>query len=111
MTKQARRAVGRAGTVAAGAIAAIAMALPLAGTASAAQYDMHASMQTQIIVKATSGHIAQARHDVADAGGHVVTGRPVANGFYAQVPVMAVAGLRHAPGIASVAIVGPVIVH
>ena len=114
MTKQARRSVGRTRTavrVAAGAIAAAALALPLAGTASAANYDRHASMQTQIIVKATSGHLAQARRDVAVAGGHLVSGHPITNGFYAQVPVMAVAGLRHAPGIASVVITGHAIVN
>ena len=116
MTKQARRSVRHFGTVAAGAsaaaaLAAVAMALPLAGTASAATYDRHASMQTKIIVKATSGHLAQARRDVAIAGGRIISGRPVVNGFNAQVPVKAVASIRHAPGVASVVIVGQVIVN
>jgi hypothetical protein len=106
-----RRTIGRARLIAATAITACAMALPLSGTAAAAERDQHASMQTQIIVKATSGHLVQAHRDVTAAGGHVVSGRPVANGFYAQVPVMAVASLRHAPGIASVVITGHPIVN
>jgi hypothetical protein len=114
MAKQARRSAGRtgrAGRVAAAAIAAFAMALPLTGTAAAAEHDRHASVQTVITVKATPGHLVQARHDVVVAGGHVVSGKAITNGFYAQVPVMAVVSLRHAPGIASVVTIGRAIVN
>jgi hypothetical protein len=111
MTKQAGRSAGRARLVAAATLTACTMALPLGGTAAAAVRDQHASMQTQIIVKATTGHLVQAHRDVIAAGGRVVSGRPVANGFYAQLSVMAVVSLRHAPGIASVVITGRPIVN
>jgi hypothetical protein len=119
MTKQARRSVGRAGKAgraagarAAGAmIAAFVVVLPLSGVAAAAEHDRHASMQTEIIVRATAGQLVLAHRDVIAAGGHVVSGRPVANGFHAQVPVSAVAGIRHARGISSVVVVGEVIVN
>jgi hypothetical protein len=107
--KQPRRAIGRAGLFAAATITACAMAL--GGTATAAERDQHASMQTQIIVKATPGHLVQAHRDVVAVGGRAVTGRPITNGFFAQVPVMAVASLRHAPGIVSIVITGSTIVY
>jgi hypothetical protein len=114
MPKQARRSVGRTGIVAraaGAAIAAFAMALSVAGSAAAAEHDRHASVQTVITVKATPGHLVQARHDVVLAGGRVVGGKAITNGFYAQVPVMAVVSLRHAPGIASVVAIGRAIVN
>jgi len=110
MTKQARQRLGAA--AAAVGVAMAAAVLPLAGTAVAAAHDRHASMQTEVMIKAKSGQLVLARHDVTWVGGRLVTvgsGRPVANGFYAQIPVTAVASLRHAPGIASVVIVGSAI--
>jgi hypothetical protein len=107
MTKQARQRLGAA--AAAVGVATATALLPLAGTAAAATYDRHASMQTEVVVKAKSGQLVLARRDVTWVGGHLVSGRPVANGFYAQIPVTAVASLRHAAGIASVVTVGSAI--
>jgi hypothetical protein len=107
MTKQARQRLGA--TAAAVGVAMGAAVLPLAGTAAAAVRDRHASMQTEVMVKAKSGQLAVARHDVSLVGGRLISERPVANGFYAQIPVTAVASLRHAPGIASVVTVGSAI--
>ena len=110
VTKQARSRVGATAAAVGIAVAAVATAvLPLAGTAAAAAYDRHASMQTEVMVKAQSGQLVLARHDVTWVGGRVVSGRAVTNGFLAQIPVTAVASLRHAPGVASVTIVGSAI--
>ncbi|HTC68066.1 MAG TPA: hypothetical protein VK662_00735 [Acidothermaceae bacterium] len=110
MTKQARQRLGASAAAVGVAVVAVAAAvLPFAGTAAAATYDRHASMQTEVIVKAQSGRLVLARHDVIWVGGRVLSGHPVTNGFYAQIPVTAVASLRHAPGVASVTVVGSAI--
>jgi hypothetical protein len=110
MTKPARQRLGATAAAVGVAVAAVGAAvLPLAGTATAAVRDRHASMQTEVMIKAKSGQLAVARHDVSLVGGRVLSERPVANGFYAQIPVTAVASLRHAPGIASVVTVGSAI--
>jgi hypothetical protein len=113
MTKRARQRLGATAAAAGIAVAAVAAGvLPLAGTAAAAEHGRHASMQTEVMVKAQAGQLVLARHDVTWVGGHLVSGisgHPVANGFYAQIPVTAVANLRHAPGIATVVIIGSTI--
>src|SRR5664279_1582815 len=99
----------QAGRIALTGIAAVAMTMPLVAGASAASYDRHEVARTQITVRATAGHLALARTDVLRAGGRLVRLAPAINGFVAQVPITAVPGLRKAPGIASIVILGPLI--
>jgi hypothetical protein len=91
------------------AAAAVAITLPLTGTASAMTLDRHEVARTFVTVVATTGHLAVARTDVMHAGGQVTRWVPSINGFVAQVPVTAVVGLRTAPGIASVSLQGDLI--
>ncbi len=75
----------------------------------ATTYDRHEVARTAVTVRATTGHVVMARNDVIRAGGQVTQWLPAINGFVAQVPVTSVAGLRKAPGIASVTVQGPLI--
>jgi hypothetical protein len=102
MSRQARR-------IALAGVAAVAMTVPLVGSASAMSYDRHEVARTQVAVRATAGHLGLARTDVLRAGGQVVRWVPAINGFVAQVPITTVLGLRSAPGIASVVLVGALI--
>jgi hypothetical protein len=95
--------------IALAAAAAVAITVPLTGTASAVSFDRHQVARTAITVRATSGHLALARHDVMQAGGQIVRWLPSINGFVAQVPVTSVVSLRSAPGIASVSVLGALI--
>ena len=98
-----------ASRIALAAAAAVAMTLPLTGTASAMSYDRHEVARTAVTVRATTGHLALARKDVMQAGGQVVRWLPSINGFVAQVPITAVGGLRSAPGIAGLTVQGALI--
>jgi hypothetical protein len=98
-----------ASRIALAAAAAVAITLPLTGTASARSYDRHEVPRTAVMVQATPGHLVAARGDVLRAGGQVVRWLPAMNGFVAQVPVTAVAGLRTAYDIASVSLQGTLI--
>jgi hypothetical protein len=107
MSRQARR-------IALAGVAAVVMTVPLVGSASAvgsvsASYDRHEVARTQVTVRATPGHLAIARRDVLHAGGQVLRWQPAVNGFVAQVPVTALDGLRSAPGIASINVLGALI--
>ncbi|HEY5049437.1 MAG TPA: hypothetical protein VII50_00950 [Acidothermaceae bacterium] len=99
----------QASRIALAAAATVAITLPLTGTASAMSYDRHVVARTAVTVKATPGHLALARKDVLQAGGQVVRWLPTSNGFVAQVPITAVVGLKSAPGIASVSVLGALI--
>jgi hypothetical protein len=98
-----------ASRIALAAAATVAITLPLTGTASAMSFDRHEVARTQVIVRATPGHLAIARRDVLHVGGQVLRRLPAVNGFIAQVPVTAVVGLSSAPGIASVHVLGALI--
>jgi hypothetical protein len=99
----------QASRIALAAAAAATITVPLTGTASAMSYDRHQVARTAITVRATSGHLALARHDVMEAGGQILRWLPSINGFVAQVPVTSVVGLRSAPGISSVSVLGALI--
>jgi hypothetical protein len=99
----------QASRIALAAAATVAITVPLTGTAFAMSYDRHEVARTAVTVRATSGHLALARHDVMQAGGQIVRWLPAINGFVAQVPVTAVIGLRSAPGIAGISVQGALI--
>jgi hypothetical protein len=99
------RAVRR-GRTALGLLAAVALLLPLSGTAQAADPNRHTGVEALVVVRATSGHVAQARADVAHLGGSIGAALPKINGFRARISLHMMSRLQHAPGIAGVTQVG-----
>jgi len=91
---------------ASGVLAAVVLVLPLSGTAEAANRDRHAGAEAVVVVRATSGHIVQARADVVHLGGNVGASLPKINGFQARIPLRVMSRLQRSPGIAGVALVG-----
>jgi serine protease AprX len=103
--------VGRYRQVTTAMFAAVALALPVSGTALATGAAHHVGSATAVIVRANSGQLAQARHDVTEIGGRVGAPLSIINGFTAQIPAAALAALQHAPGIASVVLDGSAVVE
>jgi len=103
--------VGRYRQVTTAMFAAVALALPVSGTALATGAAHHVGSATAVIVRANSGQLTQARHDVTEIGGRVGAPLSIINGFTAQIPAAALAALQHAPGIASVALDGSAVVE
>lgn len=89
-----------------GMLAAVSLVLPLSGTALAADPNRHTGVEATVVVRATSGHIAQARADVVHLGGNVGASLPKINGFQARIPLRVMSRLQHSPGIATVTQVG-----
>jgi hypothetical protein len=96
----------RTARTASGVLAAVVLVLPLSGTAQAANRDRHSGVEAVVVVRATSGHITQARADVVHLGGNVGASLPNVNGFKARIPLRVIGRLRQSPGIAGVTQVG-----